>query len=287
MTTLRDVLADRIGRASLQALAGADFLAADPVLLSALAGDPADAEACAADVLRALSGKNQFVASDPEVVRAVRGAMRALWEQLAAGEKRDRALLGAREALSAILGGALGKSPREVVSAEYSAELQLAVLGLDVATLAEPVLDIGCGEKAALVRHLRDAGKQAFGLDPLVPPELGDRGDWLAYDYGTARWGTIVSHLGFSLHFMHQEMRRSELAFEYARTYMRIVRALAPRGVLAYVPGLPFIEALLPAGAFAVTRAPLPESLRTEQVLAAQRDTGLVLEAATHVQRLR
>jgi hypothetical protein len=89
------------------------------------------------------------------------------------------------------------------------------------------------------------------------------------------------------LHFMHQEMRRRELAFEYARVYMRIVRALAPRGVFAYVPGLPFIEALLPARDFEVTRVALPEALRTEQVLAAQRDTGLVLEAATHVRRRR
>jgi len=82
---------------------------------------------------------------------------------------------------------------------------------------------------------------------------------------------------------MHQEMKSSELAFEYARAYMRIVKSLAPGGTFAYVPGLPFIESMLPAAELRVVRVPLARELVTEAVARVQEATGLVLDAATHV----
>jgi hypothetical protein len=290
VSKIREVLAPRIAGASLRGLAAADYLVADPALLAAERGAPEEADACAHDLQRALGAKNQFVASEPALAAGVRKALRALWEALGAagaGASRAEALAAARVELAAIVGAALGPEPREIVSAEYSAELQLAVLGLDAGTLAEPILDVGCGENATLVRHLLAANKDARGVDWNAPEDVADRGNWLELDYGIARWGTILSHLGFSLHFMHQEMRRSDLAFEYARAYMRIVKALAPGGTFAYVPGLPFIEGLLPASAFDVKRVALPESHMTPAVRQTQRDTGLVLDAATHVRRLR
>ncbi len=80
-------------------------------------------------------------------------------------------------------------------------------------------------------------------------------------------------------------MKRSDLAFEYARTYMRIVAALAPGGTFAYVPGLPFIEAMLPRAQLEVVTRPLASELMTENVARVQEATGLVLDAATHVTR--
>jgi hypothetical protein len=190
-------------------------------------------------------------------------------------------------ALRAVLGAALGAAPRAVTAASYSPELQLAVLGLTPAAMREPVLDVGCGPDARLVRFLRAAGKDARGVDRRAPADVADTGDWLTFDYGAGKWGTIVSHLGFSLHFMHQEMKSSDLAFEYARAYMRIVRALAPGGTFAYVPGLPFIEAMLPASELRVARVALARELVTEAVARVQDATGLVLDAATHVTRVR
>jgi hypothetical protein len=170
-----------------------------------------------------------------------------------------------------------------VTAAVYSPELQLSILSLDANTMNEPILDVGCGADAALVRHLRAQKKDARGLDRECPPDAGVRGDWLTFEYGAARFGTITSHLGFSLHFVHQEMKRSDLAFEYARAYMRIVRALAPGGTFAYVPGLPFIETILPSAEFEVISKPLARELVTENVARVQEATGLVLDAATHV----
>lgn len=149
----------------------------------------------------------------------------------------------------------------EVVCAEYGPELQLGVLGLALEELREPVLDVGAGRDARLVRALRAAGKDAHALDRDADPALGVRADWLEFDFGTARWGSIVSHLAFSLHFFHQHLRSEKEAGRYAHTYMRMLRALTPGGLLAYAPGLPFIEGHLDPSRHALTRRTLPPGL--------------------------
>jgi hypothetical protein len=239
--------------------------------------EPDDATRVAEAIVSALAKKNQFAASEP---RLVEGVARITGDFFAT---RDYA-----KASSSFLGlfrGFLGEAPREVTSATYSPELQLRILSLSIDALEEPILDVGCGEDAALVRHLRAAGKNARGVDREAPLDMGDRADWLAYDYGVGKWGTILSHLGFSLHFMHQEMKSSDLAFDYGKTYMRILRSLAKGGTFAYVPGLPFIEPMLLATDFDVKRIPLARELFTENVARVQEATGLMLQAATHVLR--
>ncbi len=68
---------------------------------------------------------------------------------------------------------------------------------------------------------------------------------------------------------------------------MRVVRSLVVGGTFAYVPGLPFIEAMLPAADVRVTRATLAPELVAGPVAQVQEATGLVLDAASHVTRLR
>jgi hypothetical protein len=278
--TLGERIAAAARAASIEALASADFLRGAE-LVKAPIGGPNEADECAGAMLRALAGKNQFVAADPVVATEVRRALMSIWST----PDRAMALACAREDIAAVLSRALGPTPREVVAGEYGAELQIAVLGIDPAALAEPILDIGCGEAATLVRHLRGLRKDARGLDPFAPLDVGERGDWLTYDYGTSRWGTLVSHMAFTLHFIHQEMRRSNLAFDYAKAYMRMVRSLLPGGTFAYVPGVPFVETFLPKDEFVVKQVPLPADRLSLQVMQVQRDTGLVLDAATHVTR--
>ena len=275
--TLGDRIIERLARASLAELERAEPFACDDAPVA-----PGDADRVAAALESAVAKKNQFAASEPELAGAVRREVTAMFDAIARGEPRAEAMERAATALRVALGRALGPSPREVTCGAYSPELQLAVLGLTPSAMREPILDVGSGD-GALVRHLRAAGKDARGLDREAPDEPWFvRGDWLAFDYGARRWGTILSHLGFSLHFMHQEMKSSDLAFEYARAYMRVVRALAPGGTFAYVPGLPFIEAMLPPE-FRVLRVPLAPELFTENVARVQEATGLVLDAATHV----
>lgn len=125
--------------------------------------------------------------------------------------------------------------------AEYSPSLQLGVLGLSPDTLLEPVLDVVCGPSAGLVRCLRAEGITALGIDRAAPDDVGVVADWLTFPYGTARWGTMVSHLGLSLHFLRHQLgcssQVSDLATAHAEAYMRVLRSLRVGGEFAYAPG--------------------------------------------------
>ena len=129
---------------------------------------------------------------------------------------------------------------------EYDAELQTAIFKMDLATLTNPVLDIGCGEHAGLVEYLRSKGFDCFGLDRFdsALPNIANE-NWLEYDYGKGKWGTIVSNLGFSNHFVHHHIREDGNFIDYAKTYMRILNSLTKGGTFFYAPHLPFIEELL------------------------------------------
>ena len=148
----------------------------------------------------------------------------------------------------------------ELICAEYSPSLQLRVLGLEAARLAEPVLDLGCGSRAALVRELRALGKEAYGLDCAVHGDpCALEGDWLDCELGQRRWGTVISHMGFSNHFLRHHLRAGPAAARYAQRYMQVLAALRQGGLFAYAPGLPFFEPLLPPERYAVVRHPVAD----------------------------
>lgn len=234
--------------------------------------DPAGA--LAAEVLRALRARNQFLPLDAareadlgrihrDALRGGAAALRSAGSPAAFAAALAPVLAGYLAGLSALVrglaAGAGAPALREVVSAEYDPALQLRVLGLDPAALAEPVLDLGCGVEARLVRWLRARGLAAEGIDRAAGPAEGIRRvDWLEAPLAPGSLGTVVSHLGFSLHFLHHHLRPGEEALRYARRYMEILRALRPGGVFAYAPGLPFVEEHLPAAEWEVERTPVP-----------------------------
>ena len=121
--------------------------------------------------------------------------------------------------------------------------------------LAQPVLDLGCGKPAQLVTYLRDHGIEAVGVDRLVDqaPYL-IRSDWLSFELPPRTWGTIISHMAFSNHFIFQHLYKYGQGADYARRYMAILNALKPGGSFYYTPGLPFIETYLPADQYTVTK---------------------------------
>ena len=129
------------------------------------------------------------------------------------------------------------KKVKPVACSEYSPDLQINVLKIDIAHLMQPVLDIGCGNQGHLVNYLKNQGIEVFGIDrfKFATSNLITI-DWLEYDYGKEKWGTIVSNLGFSNHFNHHNLREDGNYIEYGKTYMNI---------LNYAPDLPFIEKYL------------------------------------------
>ncbi len=261
----------------------------------ALAADAGDADPASLRVLREdlvawLRGKNQFVVIDRTGEDELDLGIESLAVELAdaSPEEQQDVIDEHVERFVDFVRERLGDAPRDVIAGEYSAALQLDVLGLRIASLDPPILDVGCGAKATLVRALRAHDLDATGidlgaLDPETPAEVASTGDWLTYDYGVAKWGTVVSHLGFALHFLHQHHASNDGARAYAETYLRILRSLRPGGVFAYAPSLPFFELVLPKDGLLVTRrrvAPTP----TLTTLAGA--SGLSLAESTLVRRV-
>ncbi len=133
-----------------------------------------------------------------------------------------------------------------VACSEYSPKLQIHILQIDVKHLMQPVLDIGCGINGHLVNYLKIRGIEVYGIDRLkLTTSNLITVDWLEYDYGRERWGTIVSNLGFSNHFNHHNLREDGNYIEYGKTYMNILNSLKFGGCFHYAPDLPFIERYL------------------------------------------
>ena len=102
---------------------------------------------------------------------------------------------------------------------EYSAPLQLQILNIDPATLAEPILDIGCGSDGRLVRYLRQQGLSALGMDRLAPSDAEFiQKDWFDFD-SQQNWGTIIAHQSISTHFIYNHLHNINLAKKYAKLF--------------------------------------------------------------------
>jgi len=118
--------------------------------------------------------------------------------------------------------------------------------GPPLCSAGEKVLDIGCGKQGSLVSYLRSKRVEAYGVDRLLTdnPNLTSA-DWLEFDFGKERWGTIISNLGFSNHFKHHHIREDGDFLKYATKYMEILNSLKIGGRFHYAPDLPFIEKYL------------------------------------------
>ncbi|MCL2283193.1 MAG: class I SAM-dependent methyltransferase [Fibromonadales bacterium] len=142
-----------------------------------------------------------------------------------------------------------------VACSEYSAALQSEILYLNGIQLTEPILDIGCGKAANLVKYLRRKDFEAYGIDRFSEDSFFiEKADWLAFDYGNEKWGTIVSNLGFSNHFVHNHLREDGDFIVYAKKYMEILQSLKVGGCFCYAPEVPFIEKLLDRNAFLINK---------------------------------
>lgn len=235
-------------------------------------------------LVRWLREKNQFVAIDEGTEGEIEDALMRLVSEIGEGDLSDAqdALDDALDGLASVVRQSLGQAPREVVVSEYTPELQLAALSLPLGAITSPVLDIGCGAQALLPRYLRNLGHDVIGIDRDAGSDA-ERADWLTYEYGTAKWRTIISHLGFTLHFLRAHLASEDEARKYAETFLRITRSLVIGGKLVYAPSVPFFESVLPPGRFLVER----HAVRGGETLESLRkSSGLDLAQATHLTRL-
>jgi hypothetical protein len=238
--------------------------------------------------------KNQYVRLDRAALTAAcSDALADMSKEIGEAEGAEglarglvRVFAGLQGKVAEMVRGSAGERPREVVCSEYAPTLQLDALGLEIEGLRAPILDVGCGKSAVLVRALRARGLAATGIDREGQDEVAVAADWLTFVYGNDRWGTVLSHQAFSLHFLHQHLGQQPQAYAHAQAYMAIVRSLVPGGMFAYVPGLPFIERLLPGREFRCTRVPLHSALEGPAVRALSEMAGFDVAYAAHVERV-
>jgi len=130
-----------------------------------------------------------------------------------------------------------------VACSEYPSDLQMNILNIKLKDLIEPVLDIGCGRELNLVNYLRDNDIEAYGIDRFDNENpFYTKTDWLEYNFEMEKWGSLISNLGFSNHFIHHNQRVDGNYREYAQKYMDILSSLKIGGSFYYAPDLPFIE---------------------------------------------
>lgn len=171
-------------------------------------------------------------------------------------------------------------------AAEYAPELQLKLLGLEQQTAwKEPIVDLGCGIDAHLVHHLRARGLQATGVERRGGGPSVLARDWFELRFEPESVGTMLSHLAFSLQFLHHHWQGSDRAYDFARKYMELLHSLVRDGVFCYAPGLPFIESMLDRNRFDVTTLPLPEPLAESIGSLRDLSTGQSVAYACQVKR--
>lgn len=141
-----------------------------------------------------------------------------------------------------------------VACSEYPSDLQMNILNINLKDLIEPVLDIGCGRELNLVNYLRDNGMEAYGIDRFDNENpFYTKTDWLEYNFEIEKWGSLISNLGFSNHFIHHNQRVDGNYREYAQKYMEILSSIKIGGSFYYAPDLPFIEKHLDSSKYLYT----------------------------------
>ncbi len=138
---------------------------------------------------------------------------------------------------------------------EYSPDIQMEILQIDITKIMEPVLDIGCGEQGNLVQYFCKNRIEAVGFDiSAADKSYIAKSDWFEYELGINRWGTITSNLGFSNHFNHHHLRNDGNFIDYANKFMDILNSLKAGGSFHYAPDLPFIEKYLDENKYQITK---------------------------------
>jgi hypothetical protein len=156
-----------------------------------------------------------------------------------------------------------------VPNAEYSAETQIRILGLDTSSVRQPVLDVGCGKHGNLVQFLRLNGIDAHGIDRAISirDKCLEEVDWLSYSFGSGMWGTIIANLSFSSHYAYVRRYDPDQTGTYSQKYAEILESLKPGGLFVYAPGAAELECQIDLGKYHIERTKLISGYEAVQVI--------------------
>ncbi len=203
----------------------------------------------AISLIERLYAVNQYIQVNPDQARALEETYASTWERITETRDIPKVLKSfhypklrtwvaqlypesLRTALRSIAG--LG----HVANEEYSVELQLKLLRLDLTQVKQPVLDIGCGKHGYLVHYLRSHKVETHGIDRVIKVQgkYLKQADWLTYRLIPSSWGTVISNLAFSNHFAFIERYEPEKVGLYSEKYKEILASLMPGGSFIYAP---------------------------------------------------
>jgi hypothetical protein len=217
------------------------------------------------ELLKRLYSINQFLRIEPQKVKELEEIYRQTWRLMLKTRNLQTVL---REyhypELSRWLSTVYPEEFREplklaplvghVVCEQYSAQLQIELLSIDATQLKQPVLDVGCGSRANLVRYLRSLDIQAYGFDrslEIHAPYL-DQKDWFEYAFESRSWGTVVSNMAFTNHLNYARLHDVSQLERYLLKMKDMIESLVSGGRFVYAPSLPFVEESLAIDRFKV-----------------------------------
>ena len=152
---------------------------------------------------------------------------------------------------------------------EYSAELQVKVFGIDLSRIKQPIIDIGCGSQANLVRYLNFVGIDTYGIDRNleVNESYLNQVNWFDYHFEPGRWGSIVSNMSFTNHLDYAYLHDVSQLERYLLKLKEIVESLSTNGCFYYSPSLPFVEDRLSSQSYKVERERKTDDVSVSKVI--------------------
>jgi hypothetical protein len=128
--------------------------------------------------------------------------------------------------------------------AEYTGGFQNEILRTGVNQLAEPIIDVGCGNHHELIKVLRNNGySEVYGLDQYITSDVKIVcSNWFDYTFRKNTWGTVIAHMSFSNHLRRSIINKDENQKKYTEKYNEIIESLKKEGSFIYTPSVKIIE---------------------------------------------
>lgn len=151
---------------------------------------------------------------------------------------------------------------------EYGGLFQSELLHLDLNNFKEPILDIGCGPNYNLVNYLRNLEFDAVGVDRIIenPTTFTKQLDWFDLELEKESYGTIISHMAFSSHFIYHHNHNNSEVERFALIFKKILEALKPGGSFIYSPNMPFIEEYIDLDTYDISHTPVMDKFKTTRI---------------------
>ncbi len=161
-----------------------------------------------------------------------------------------------RKKLIEIISSKDDESDKKIIipCSEYSADLQMKILRIDTNSITDPIIDIGCGKDAKLVKLLEKLHKNVYGIDQYYNKQANILFDnWFDFYFAPHTWGTVISHMAFTNHFRRSITFKTDEFDKYISKYREILASLKINGEFVYCPRIPEIEETLITSGYEIT----------------------------------